>query len=33
MSEVKKGKLEEINLIEADPDDTQFQVMRVIKEK
>lgn len=33
LREIKKGTLEEIQLVEADPDDTQYQVMRVMKEK
>ncbi|WP_416044600.1 DUF1643 domain-containing protein [Clostridium tyrobutyricum] len=32
LSEIKNGKLGEIELVEMEPDDTQYQVMRIMKE-
>lgn len=32
-SQVKTGELDKIELVETDPDDTQYQIMRVMKKK
>ncbi|MBU3075593.1 DUF1643 domain-containing protein [Clostridium estertheticum] len=33
ISQIKTGELDKIQLVETDPDDTQYQVMRVMKKK